>query len=60
MTSFVANVEYADGSYWIPTRGELNDPKLRGLIAPSPEEQRLFQIYRKKGVTGLVEELKKF
>jgi hypothetical protein len=60
MTSFVASVEYSDGSYWIPTRGELNDPKLRSLIAPSPEEQRLFQIYRKKGVTGLVEELKKF
>jgi len=60
MTGFVASVEYADGSYWIPTRGELNDPKLRNIVAPSPEEQKLYQIYRKKGLNGLVEELKKF
>lgn len=60
MTGFVSSVEYSDGSYWIPTRGELNDPKLRGVVAPSPEEQRLTQIYRKRGLTGLIEELKKF
>jgi hypothetical protein len=60
MTGFVSSVEYADGSYWIPTRGELNDPKLRAVIAPSPEEQRLLQIYRKKGINGFVDELKKF
>jgi hypothetical protein len=30
------------------------------VIAPSPEEQRLLQIYRKKGLNGLIEELKKF
>lgn len=60
MTGFVSSVEYSDGSYWIPTRGELNDPKLRGIVAPSPEEQRLLQIYRKKGLNGLIEELKKF
>ena len=60
MTGFISSVEYSDGSYWIPTRGELSDPKLRAVIAPSPEEQRLLQIYRKKGLNGLVEELKKF
>jgi hypothetical protein len=60
MTGFVSSAEYSDGSYWIPTRGELNDPKLRGVVAPSPEEQRLLQIYRKKGLNGLIEELKKF
>jgi len=60
MTGFVSSAEYSDGSYWIPTRGELNDPKLRGVVAPSPEEQRLLQIYRKKGLGGLIEELKKF
>jgi hypothetical protein len=60
MTGFVSSVEYADGGYWIPTRGELNDPKLRTLVAPSPEEQRLLQIYSKKGLNGLVVELKKF
>jgi hypothetical protein len=60
MTGFVSSVEYSDGSYWIPTRAELNDPKLRSLIAPSPEEQRLLQIYHKKGLGGLMAELKKF
>jgi hypothetical protein len=60
MTGFVSSVEYSDGSYWIPTRGELNDPKLRNVIAASPEEQRLLQIYRKRGLGGLIEELKKF
>jgi len=60
MHGFVSNVEFSDGSYWIPSRGTLDNPKLRGLVAPSPEEQRLAQIYRKKGLTALVEELKKF
>ncbi len=60
MTGFVSSAEYSDGSYWIPSRAALNDPKLRALIAPSPEEQRLLQIYTKKGLGGLVAELKKF
>ncbi len=60
MTGFVSAVGYGDGSYWIPSRTALNDSKLRRLVAPSPEEQRLSQIYLKKGLAGLVEELKKF
>ncbi len=49
-----------DGSFWIPSRVELDDPMLRRVVAPSPEEQRLVQIYRKKGVNAVIEELKKF
>lgn len=60
MTGFVSNVEFADGSYWVPSRGTLDNPRLRPLIAPSPEEQRLTQIYLKRGLSGLVEELKRF
>jgi hypothetical protein len=60
MTGFVSSAEYSDGSFWIPTRATLNNPKLRTLIAPSPEEQRLLQIYHKKGLPGLIAELKKF
>lgn len=60
MTGFVSTVGYADGSYWIPTRAALNDSRLRRLVTPSPEEQRLTQIYQKKGLSGLIEELKKF
>jgi len=60
MRGFVSSVGFADGTYWIPSRSELDDPSLRGVVAPSPEEQRLISIYRKKGLTGLMEELKKF
>lgn len=60
MTGFVSSVEFADGTYWIPSRAALDDPKLRDAVAPSPEEQRLAQIYNKKGINALVEELKKF
>jgi hypothetical protein len=60
MKGFVSSVEFADGSYWIPTRAALDDPQLRRVISPSPEEQRLAQIYQKKGLEALVEELKKF
>ena len=60
MSAFVSTVGFADGSYWIPARTSLNDARLRRVISPSPEEQRLTQIYLKKGLPGLVEELKKF
>jgi hypothetical protein len=60
MTGFVAQVEYADGKLWIPSRAVLSDPKLARLAAPSPEEQRLSEVYRKKGLTALVDELKRF
>jgi hypothetical protein len=59
MTGFVSNVEFADGSYWIPSRGALETPRLRDIVSPSPEEQRLTQIYRKKGLAALVDELNK-
>jgi hypothetical protein len=60
MTGYVASVEFADGSIWIPSRAELDDSTLRRVLAPSPEEQRLVQIYRKRGIAAVIEELKKF
>ncbi len=60
MTGFISSVEFMDGSFWIPSRLELDDPTLRRVVAPSPEEQRLVQIYRKKGLNAVIEELKKF
>jgi hypothetical protein len=60
MTGFVSSAEYSDGSFWIPSRAALSNPKLRTLIAPSPEEQRLLQIYNRKGLNALIAELKKF
>jgi hypothetical protein len=60
MSGFVSSVEFADGSQWIPSRGALDQTRLRQLVAPSPEEQRLSQIYVKKGIQALIDELKKF
>lgn len=59
MAGFVNNVEYADGAFWIPSRADLADGRLGRLVPPSPEEQRLVQLYRKKGLAALVEELRK-
>jgi hypothetical protein len=58
MTGFVSQVEFTDGKVWVPSRQNLES--LRQVVAPSAEEQRLFQIYLKMGPDGLVEELKKF
>lgn len=59
MAGFVNSVEFADGAYWIPSRAELADPRLSRLVPPSPEEQRLIQLYRRKGLDALIEELRK-
>jgi hypothetical protein len=58
MRGFLASVEFADQSVWVPSRGSL--AAVRDALPPSPEEQRLVQIYRKKGLAALVEELKRF
>ncbi len=60
MKAFVSTVEFDNGSYWILSRKALEDPQLRNVVAPSPEEQRLSQIYVKKGLNALIDELKKF
>ena len=60
MTGFVSTVEFADGNVWIPSRSDLAAPALRSVMGPSAEEQRLVQLYRKKGLAALVDELKKF
>ncbi|HSW48693.1 MAG TPA: hypothetical protein VLH09_00895 [Bryobacteraceae bacterium] len=60
MTGFVSQVEFRDGSVWIPSRTALNDPKLSRIVEASPEEQRLTELYRKKGLAAVLEELKKF
>lgn len=60
MTGFISQVEFTDGKVWVPSRQDLVDAALLKVLAPSPEEQRLADLYRKKGLTALVEELKKF
>ena len=60
MTGFVSQVEYADGKVWVPNRTSLDNTRLLRALAPSPEEQRLTDLYRQKGLNALIEELKKF
>ncbi len=60
MTGFVSSVEFIDGSVWIPSRADLSSAELQRVMAPSGEEQRLVQVYRKRGLKALVAELNKF
>ena len=63
LMTFVSDVEFADGKLWIPSRddiyGATQDPILRHELASSPEQQRLVDLYRRKGMAGITEELKR-
>ncbi|HWC95158.1 MAG TPA: hypothetical protein VG456_00375 [Candidatus Sulfopaludibacter sp.] len=60
MTGFVSQVEFVDGQVWVPNREDLSRVMLDQVMPPSAEEQRLSDIYRTRGLNGLIEELKKF
>jgi hypothetical protein len=60
MTGFVSQVEFADGKIWVPTRQNLENAAVLNIVSPSAEEQRLTDLYRRKGLPALIEELKKF
>ena len=60
MTGFISQVEFTDGKIWVPSRQDLAGAALLKVLAPSPEEQRLADLYLKKGLPALIEELKKF
>jgi len=45
---------------WVPNRESLANPNLPKSVAPSAEEQRLAAVYLKRGLDGLMEELKKY
>jgi hypothetical protein len=63
LMAFVSDVQFADGSLWIPSRDDIDaatqDQTLRRELATSPEEQRLASIYRRDGMGGLKRELKR-
>jgi len=60
MAGFVSQVEFADGKVWVPDRSSLENARLLRVLAPSPEEQRLTELYRNKGLSALIDELRKF
>jgi len=57
MLGFVNQVEFTDGKIWVPNRENLTNAALLKVLPASPEEQRLTDIYRKRGIDGLVAEL---
>jgi hypothetical protein len=59
MTGFVSQVEFADGRVWVPSRENLSRDLMRRVVAPSAEEQRLWNLYQRKGLDAVIEELKK-
>ena len=63
LMTFVNDVEFSDGKLWIPSRVDITkatrDPILRRALAASPEQQRLADVYRRKGMSGLEDELKR-
>ena len=60
MAGFVSQVEFADGKVWVPNRQSIDSATLQKVLPPSAEEQRLTDMYRRKGVDALIEELKKY
>ncbi len=63
LLAYVNDVEFSDGKLWIPSRVDItqatSDPLLRRALASSPEQQRLADVYRHKGMGGLELELKR-
>jgi hypothetical protein len=61
VTAFVSQVQYGDGTIWVPDREELAQHQtLLRALAPSSEEQRLTVLYRTQGLKALIDELNKF
>jgi hypothetical protein len=60
LTGFVNHVEFADGRLWIPERAALEDQGLRRSLQPSAEEQRLADLYRRKGLNAVLDEIARF
>ena len=59
MSGFISSVEFADGGLWLPTRQALQNPRLLGVVPLSGEEERLVELYRRKGLDAVVQQLQK-
>ena len=51
--AFLNSIEFEDGTLWIPPRSHRSP-------TPSPEEQRLTDLYRRRGLDAVVQELNRF
>jgi hypothetical protein len=59
LRAFVSAVEFGDGQVWAPSRAALADPRLAAALPPSPELQRLAELYRRKGLAAVQAELQR-
>ncbi len=57
LTGFVQQVEFSNGDVWVPPSAFRDEARLSRLVPGSLEEQRLSEIYRRRGLHALVEEL---
>lgn len=57
---FVSRVQFADGKLWVPSRADLERGSLVKVLPASAEEQRLDDLYLKRGLDALIRELKKY
>ncbi|MGB7762233.1 MAG: hypothetical protein WBL61_20535 [Bryobacteraceae bacterium] len=57
---FVSRVQFASGKLWVPSRADLERNSLVKVIPASAEEQRLDDLYLRRGLDALVQELKKY
>lgn len=55
--AFVSQVQFSDGRMWVPGANVLADGGLRNRLMPSPEEMRLADLYRRKGLEAVIKEL---
>ncbi len=60
MTGYVSHVLFEDDSIWIPSRESLDKTRLLDVTPPSPEEQRLTDLYLNEGLDALIAELERF
>lgn len=57
LTGFIQQVEFTNGDVWVPGSTFREEARLSRLLPGSLEEQRLSEIYRRRGLNALVEEL---
>lgn len=60
MSGYFKQVQFEDGTVWIPARQDLVRSALAETIPVTAEEQRLSDIYRNKGLKALIDELERF
>ena len=59
MSAYVRSVHLEDDSVWVPTRDALEESRLLDAVPVSAEEERLSELYRQRGPTAVVQELRK-